>query len=77
MSQSSSHGESLDSTNIDNRSQAFDLHNLVHLNNMFLKKDETDSHGMLQAPKYDKDVDDMVFSDAESQNEGVESLCDF
>lgn len=75
VSQLSSHGESCDSTNIDSRSQAFDLHNLVHLNNMFAKKDETDSQGILQAPKYDKDVDDMVFSDTESQNE--ESICDF
>ena len=74
-SQASSHGESCDSTNIDNRSQAFGLPNLVHLNNMFLKKNETDGGGMLQAPKYDKDVDDMVFSDTESQHE--EGVCDF
>ena len=36
---------------------------------MFVKKDETHSVGMLQVPKYDKDVDDMVFSDTDSQKE--------
>ena len=43
VSQSSSHDESRDSTNFDSRSQAVDLHKIVNLKNMFVKKDETDS----------------------------------
>lgn len=72
VSQSSSHGESNESTNIDNGSQG--LHNLVHFKNMFQKPDSSE---MLQAPKYDKAVDDMVFSDTESQIADRDSLCDF